>query len=820
MKNLFALIPLWAITFCSVFADNDTDRKDIKALNSFRTSVAPKLDGLLTDECWRNAPLATNFITNSPAFGNEPSLKTEVRVLYDNDAIYVGAYMYDPEPNKIAKQLCSRDKVETSTVDFFGFGFDTYHDRQSAFKFVVSAAGVQDDIRMSANSYDNNWDAVWTSKVSIQSDGWIAEIKIPYSALRFPKKEVQTWGMNLIRNIQRHNELSTWSPVNPNISGAVNQWGDMNELQNIKPPLRLSLMPYIGGSVRSSPVNETKPTDYNTWYAYNGGLDVKYGINESFTLDMTLVPDFGQVQSDNIVLNLGPFEQKLDERRPFFTEGTDLFSKADMFYSRRIGGRPLHYYDVEGDLWEGETITSNPAETQLLNASKFSGRTTKNLGIGVLNAIGAPIYAKIKNQTTNETRRYQTAPLTNYNIIVLDQALKNNSAISFINTNVMRAGGERDANVSALDMRFTGKKNNYSLTATGKLSQVYEENNASLGYAYNVGYSKISGNFRFDLTHSIIDNKFDPNDLGILFQDNSIENFAGVKYLDFKPKGILLNWDSYLGISMSHRYQPFTFQKTEFNVGANAFLKNYWNVSVYGSFTPFKVNDFFEARTEGRNFVRPAYYYAGFWAKTDTRKRVYLMFTGGLADSTNPKDMYYEGTVEPNWRINDKLNVAININASKDFSNFGYVETLDNNDIILGRRAINIVGNTAGVQYTFTPKMNINLRARHYWGKVVYYDYHTLNTDGSTTLNTNYNEVNDINFNLFNLDLVYSWEFTPGSRLNIIWKEAIFENDDRKLDNYFTNVGKTFDSPQDNFFAVKLLYFLDYAQMKHWFSKS
>lgn len=139
MKNLFALIPLWAITFCSVFADNDTDRKDIKALNSFRTSVAPKLDGLLTDECWRNAPLATNFITNSPAFGNEPSLKTEVRVLYDNDAIYVGAYMYDPEPNKIAKQLCSRDKVETSTVDFFGFGFDTYHDRQSAFKFVVSA---------------------------------------------------------------------------------------------------------------------------------------------------------------------------------------------------------------------------------------------------------------------------------------------------------------------------------------------------------------------------------------------------------------------------------------------------------------------------------------------------------------------------------------------------------------------------------------------------------------------------------------------------------------------------------------------------------
>ncbi|MBK9459988.1 MAG: carbohydrate binding family 9 domain-containing protein [Sphingobacteriales bacterium] len=818
MKTLLTIIPLWVITCCSAFAEDDVDRKDIKAISSFRTSVAPKLDGLLTDECWRNAPVASSFITNSPVFGNNASQTTEVRVLYDNDAIYIGAYMHDPEPQKIIRRLCSRDQVENSNVDFFAFGFDTYHDRQSAFKFVVSAAGVQDDIRMSANSYDNNWDAVWTSKVSIQNDGWIAEIKIPYAALRFPKKEVQTWGMNLVRNIQRYNEISTWSPVNPNVSGSVNQWGDMNELQNIKPPLRLSLMPYIGSSVRNSPNNETKPTDYTTSFAYNGGLDIKYGINESFTLDMTLIPDFGQVQSDNLVLNLGPFEQRLDERRPFFTEGTDLFSKADLFYSRRIGGRPLNYYDVEDNLSDGETITSNPTETQLLNATKFSGRTDKNLGIGVLNAIGAPVYAKIKNQTTNETRNYQTSPLTNYNILVFDQALKNNSAVSFINTNVMRAGGERDANVSALDMRFTGKKNNYSLTATGKLSQIYQDNNPKIGYAYSVGYSKISGNFRFDLTHKIIDNKFDPNDLGILFQDNSIENFVGVKYLDFKPKGILLNWDTYLGFSQSQRYIPFSFQKVDINVGANALLKNYWNVSVYGSFSPFKTNDFFEPRTEGRVFVRPAYYYAGFWAKTDTRKKVYVMFTGGLADSRNPKDMYYEGTVEPNWRISDRFSIAVNVSASKDFSNFGYIETLDNSDIVIGRRTVNSVTNAAGVQYSFTPKMNINLRARHYWSKVVYYDYHTLNNNGSLTLNNEYGENNDINFNLFNLDLVYSWEFTPGSRLNIIWKDSIFENDNRKVDDYFDNVDKTFNSPQDNFFAVKLLYFLDYAKMKHWFS--
>lgn len=180
--------------------------------------------------------------------------------------------------------------------------------------------------------------------------------------------------------------------------------------------------------------------------------------------------------------------------------------------------------------------------------------------------------------------------------------------------------------------------------------------------------------------------------------------------------------------------------------------------------------------------------------------------------------MYYEGTVEPNWRISDRFSVAINVSVNKDFSNFGYIQTLDNSDIIIGRRTINSVTNTAGVQYSFTPKMNINLRARHYWSKVVYYDYHTLNNDGSLTLNNEYGENNDINFNLFNLDLVYSWEFTPGSRLNIIWKDSIFENDNRKADNYIKNVDKTFNSPQDNFFAVKLLYFLDYTKMKHWFS--
>lgn len=241
--------------------------------------------------------------------------------------------------------------------------------------------------------------------------------------------------MNFVRYIQRHNETSTWSPINPNINGTVNQWGHLTDLANIEPPLRLVLMPYLATYYYNTPETDGSNTTYNNSYSASGGLDLKYGINESFTVDMSLIPDFGQVQSDNTVINLGPFEVRYNERRPFFTEGTELFNNGNMFYSRRIGGQPINYYNVYDQLSEGEMVEHNPIQTQLLNATKFSGTTKKNLGIGVLNAIGAPTFATIRNETTNETRRIETAPLTNYNVLVLRQNLPHNSYIGFYNTN-------------------------------------------------------------------------------------------------------------------------------------------------------------------------------------------------------------------------------------------------------------------------------------------------------------------------------------------------------------------------------------------------
>jgi hypothetical protein len=190
-------------------------------------------------------------------------------------------------------------------------------------------------------------------------------------------------------------------------------------------------------------------------------MDVKWGINESFTMDATLVPDFGQVISDNTILNLSPYEVRFQENRPFFTEGTELFNKAGLFYSRRIGLTPTGFYDVQGRAAADSNIEiiKNPSVSQLINTIKFSGRNKKKLGIGVFNAVSAPMFASIKNKQTNAIEKIQTGPLTNYNVLVLDQALNGRSSITFTNTNVLRDGLAADANVSALDFTIFDKKN-------------------------------------------------------------------------------------------------------------------------------------------------------------------------------------------------------------------------------------------------------------------------------------------------------------------------------------------------------------------------
>ncbi|MBK5272358.1 MAG: carbohydrate binding family 9 domain-containing protein, partial [Bacteroidia bacterium] len=318
-----------------------------KILQAVKISQPPKIDGVLDDEAWLETPVASDFIQNFPKYGLPSSRKTVVKLAYDNTAIYIGAYLYD-DPLLIKKQITSRDGEQQQDVDYFSVFFDTYNDHQNGFQFLVTTANVQSDARLGSNLGsdlefgDKSWDAVWQSEVSINKDGWSVEIRIPYISLRFAKKDMQNWGLQFLRFIRRNNAKDFWNPVNPQVNGFVNQFGNLEGLRNIKPPLRLSFSPYVSGGYRTTPVNN----GYVNELLRNGGMDVKYGINESFTLDATLIPDFGQVISDNVVNNLTPYEIKFDENRQFFTEGTEIFNKANLFYSRRVGSTPTGYYDV------------------------------------------------------------------------------------------------------------------------------------------------------------------------------------------------------------------------------------------------------------------------------------------------------------------------------------------------------------------------------------------------------------------------------------------------------------------------------------------
>ena len=322
-----------------------------KTLPAVKTNQAPRIDGDLSDEVWQNIGTATDFVQNYPAAGQPASKQTIVKLLYDNSAIYVAAYLYD-DPALIRKQITARDEEMQKDVDYFAVFFDTYHDKQNGFQFVVTSANVQSDARLGPNLGsgggfgefgDKTWDAVWESKVKIHKDGWSVEMKIPYISLRFARKDVQDWGLQFLRLIRRTNESCYWSPVDPSVNGLVNQFGHYTGLQQLQPPMRLSFSPYVSTGYRKSP---DIGSGFNKTGLLSGGMDLKYGVNESFTLDATLIPDFGQVISDNVVNNLSPFEIRFQENRPFFTEGTEIFNKAGLFYSRRVGATPTRYNDV------------------------------------------------------------------------------------------------------------------------------------------------------------------------------------------------------------------------------------------------------------------------------------------------------------------------------------------------------------------------------------------------------------------------------------------------------------------------------------------
>ncbi len=781
-----------------------------------------KIDGKSDDAAWKNMEVINDFIISYPDFGKQPTKKTEVKIAYNNEAVYVLATMFDDSKN-VRRQLTQRDGNDRQDCDIFTLGLDPYLDKQNGFIFQVTAAGVQGDARQSsANGTDRSWDAVWESAVNIEADRWIVEMKIPFSAIRFAKKDVQSWGIQLSRAIRRSNENDTWSPQDPNKDGTINQWGELTDLSNIVPPLRLSFLPYVSGGFRQSP---TANGQNKTEYIKSGGMDVKYGINESFTLDVTLIPDFAQVQSDNVFLNLTPFQVRFDDYRPFFTEGTELFNKAGLFYSRRIGAEPNGTGQVLNFAKDNPqySIEKNPGITRLYNATKLSGRTKNNLGIGVFNAITKPMEAILLNNISKADSIIITEPLTNYNVLVLDQSLKNRSSITLTNTNVTRRGNGRNANVTGLNISMFDKANNYNLSASGKYSSIWGKQGNYNGYKSEFNGGKISGKWRWNTGINIESDQYDPNDLGYLQNNNSFEQFAGGSINYNKPTKRYLSHSYNLSYQNSYLYKPFKWSSLDVSGSAMFLFKNFWDASFRLSTKPISFIDFFESRTPGLQLNRFAYVFVGTGGSSDSRKKLFgSWFIGGAKDKI--KDAFYSTIkLNPRYRFNDKFQISGGFERTVDLGQWGFshrdsVSTLviGYNDPIIAFRTVRTNNFIVGGQYNFTARMNASIRLRHNWTSIVNRSFHKLKSDGDWN-DYPFADGRNRNFNVFNIDMFYTWDFKWGSRLTFNWKNALGNNvylDPYINQNYSKNLVAVFNNPHSNEFSVKIVYYLDYLNLK------
>ncbi|MDR6966461.1 hypothetical protein J2X31_000454 [Flavobacterium arsenatis] len=771
-------------------------------------SISEKIviDGELDENIWNTAKVASDFVMLEPDNGVPiaPEKKTDVRILYDNEAIYVSALLYDNQPNLILKEMTQRDNF--GTADHFGIYINGFNDGQQDFRFYVSASGVQMDCIATEAEEDYSWDAIWSSSVNITEFGWVVEMRIPYAALRFSKEEKQTWGLNLYREIKRDRQKYTWSPIDLKIGATLPQAGLLQGIENIKPPVRLFFIPYA-----SYYHERNENTSNNTFKA---GMDIKYGINDSFTLDAILVPDFGQTVYDNVQLNLGPFEQQFNENRPFFTEGTDLFNKGGLLYSRRIGGSPSTYASSENP----DEEVKNPASVNLINAVKVSGRTSKGLGVGFLNAVTEQTFATVNNNVSGESRNVEVEPLTNYNVFVLDQRFNQNSSVSFVNTNVTRNGDYRDANVSALVYDLNTKNNKYNLSGDLKYSYINELRNFDdqKGINTTLGFAKKGGNWRYSLGGNYVSDEYDSNDLGILFINNYHGGYGNFGYRILNPSGIFNTFRINTNYYLEFQNTTGRTQQAQVNIDVTSTTRqnDYFSLAVY--LNPLQTYDFYEARTSGRFVNIPKNIYTSLYFSSNYNRpfALDLNFYSTATTERNRENIGF--TIAPRYRVNDRLLLNLSGDFYNQFSDKGWV-AFDGNDIIFSERDRNTITGQLAVKYAINPRMTVNVSSRYYWSYAENKQFLTLQENGVLIPNSTFTENRNYDFSTWNFDLSYSWWFAPGSQLSVLYRNnaSNFSNEiNKSVRDNFSNL---FENNLNNIFSVSFRYFIDYNSIKNAF---
>jgi Domain of unknown function (DUF5916)/Carbohydrate family 9 binding domain-like len=573
---------------------------------------APVIDGRLDDAVWTTAPVAGDFVQQRPTFGQPASQRTEARIVYDAEAVYVGVRAFDSAPDSIASQLGRRDATGLVS-DWVQVIFDSYHDRRTGFRFGVTPRGVKRDVfHFDDGNEDGTWDAVWTVETTIDSLGWTAEFRIPFSQLRFRTGAgEQTWGLNILRDIARKEERSWWSPMRPDQSGFTSRFGTLTGIRDLGSPRRLELLPYTVARVtRDGQVSDDDPFRSPTDPSLSVGADLKYGLTSNLTLTATFNPDFGQVEADPSQVNLSAFETQFQERRPFFVEGVDVFNfglgGGSLFYSRRIGRRP------QGSVGGGALFVDHPDATTILGAAKLTGRTSGGWTIGVLDAVTAEEKTRYVIDDVDGVEQAVTEPMTNYGVARVRRDFRGGqSSIGAIATSVHRRldGTEGlewlpgSAYAGGIDWRhrFFGGSwqwNGFVLQSSVQgdtmaiqrlqLSPAryfqrpdaehveYDPLRTSLsGSAALMGLNKIAGTWRGGSGIIYRTPGFEANDIGFLQSTDLLNWDFYVGYNRFEPRGAFRDYNVYWNNNTAWTTDG---ERTSYNtnVNGNFTLKNLW----------------------------------------------------------------------------------------------------------------------------------------------------------------------------------------------------------------------------------------------------
>lgn len=783
---------------------HESKRVSATSASAIRVSSPPVIDGKGSEAVWANAPVITEFRVFDPVEDGEPSMKTEARVAYDDRNLYVFVRAFDAHPDSIMALLSRRDQRTQS--DYIRVIIDSYHDKRTGYEFMVNPAGVQRDIYLYNDSNeDETWNAVWESKTQIDSLGWTAEFRIPLSQLRYPEASSHTFGISISREIARTNERMSWPLFRRSQFGIASQLGELRGLEGLSSPRRLEVMPY---TVQANDSKQT-PNGWGRSQRMSLGGDIKYGLSSNLTLDATINPDFGQVEADPAVLNLGAFEQFYDERRPFFLEGTGIF-RYDIdcndgqctgpFYSRRIGRSPQLGF-------RSDDANAVPLNSTILGAAKVTGRLARGLSLGILDAVTGR--ESVADSLTVE-------PRTNYFIARAQQDLRGGrSGFGLILTAVNR---QLDANTApylrseaytaGFDFRHRfGAGGNYQVSgqvygstvrgsreaiASTQLSPVhfyqrpddgvsFDSTRTSLaGIGSGIGFSKSGGILRFYFGAWHKSAGLEINDVGFMTNVNQLGESNWVAFVLQQPKWFYRRWQVNFNQWNNYLTNGLLTGRGG-NVNMNGQLRNMW--FVYAGLGG-ETSSYCSACLRGGPALLEDATTQGWAGLTgDQRRAVYPSLDMSFSRRDGGRSLTTNIGPAINARIASAFSttVGLSFNRNRDdrqwIGNYGDVMN-DTTHYTIGHLNQKTISLTTRINWTASPTLSLQVYAQPFVTGGEYSNWRSVVSPRASSYDarfapfTQQGDPSGFNYKQFRSNTVLRWEYRPGSTLFFVWAQG------------------------------------------------